>query len=81
MEARNLKSGAIKPIPVVRVALVFLGLITLSSCKTMPAPTPDPQAQLIAKGREIFFNETFEGNGRTCGSCHRAEDNFTIDPA
>ncbi len=81
MEARNLKSGAIKPIPVVRVALIFLGLITLSSCKTMPAPTPDPQAQLIAKGREIFFNETFEGNGRTCGSCHPAENNFSIDPA
>jgi len=46
-----------------------------------PPPTPDPDAKLIEKGRQIFFNETFEGNGRTCGSCHPAENNFTIDPA
>jgi hypothetical protein len=36
---------------------------------------------LVAKGREIFFNETFEGNGRTCSTCHRLNDNFTITPA
>ncbi|GBF25131.1 hypothetical protein MnTg02_00161 [bacterium MnTg02] len=36
--------------------------------------------RLVAKGREIFFNETFGGNGRTCGTCHREEDNFTITP-
>src|SRR5262249_52325798 len=24
--------------------------------------------------------ETFQGNGRTCGTCHPAENNFTIDP-
>ena len=45
------------------------------------APTPDPDAELIEKGRQIFFNETFEGNGRTCGTCHPAENNFVIDPA
>jgi hypothetical protein len=28
----------------------------------------------------LFFTETFNGNGRTCGSCHREENNFTIDP-
>lgn len=28
-----------------------------------------------------FFNETFAGNGRTCGTCHPAENNLTIDPA
>ncbi len=51
-------------------------------------PTPayaqasgDPNLQaLIAQGEELFFNETFGGNGRTCGTCHRAENNFTIDP-
>lgn len=36
---------------------------------------------LIAQGEDLFFNETFNGNGRTCGTCHRAENNFTIDPA
>src|SRR5712691_11572588 len=35
---------------------------------------------LIAKGRDIFFNETFNGNGRTCGSCHPEQNNFTLDP-
>ncbi|MEE8539889.1 MAG: hypothetical protein V3S54_08730, partial [Woeseiaceae bacterium] len=38
-------------------------------------------AALVAQGQDIFFNETFAGNGRTCGTCHRAENNFTIDPA
>src|SRR5689334_9931693 len=31
-------------------------------------------------GADIFFKETFNGNGRTCGTCHRVERNFTIDP-
>jgi mono/diheme cytochrome c family protein len=41
--------------------------------------TPAPEAERIAKGRDLFFNETFNGNGRTCGTCHREERNFTID--
>ena len=39
-----------------------------------------PGANLINQGRELFFNETFDGNGRTCGTCHPEENNFTIDP-
>ncbi len=35
---------------------------------------------LIAQGADLFFNQTFSGNGRTCGTCHPAENNFTIDP-
>ena len=34
---------------------------------------------LVEEGRRIFFEETFDGNGRTCGTCHPAEHNFTID--
>src|SRR5438128_2120713 len=64
----------------VSTALVVLcAVVGLSGCKT--APPPDRQSQLIAKGRDLFFNETFAGNGRTCGTCHPAENNFTIDPA
>ena len=44
------------------------------------AHAQDADDELIALGRDIFFNETFEGNGRTCGTCHRAEENFTITP-
>jgi hypothetical protein len=36
---------------------------------------------LVVRGADLFFNETFEGNGRTCGSCHRADNNLTIDAA
>ena len=31
-------------------------------------------------GADIFFKDNFNGNGRTCGTCHRIERNFTIDP-
>ena len=34
---------------------------------------------LIADGRNLFFNATFGGNGRTCGTCHRATNELTID--
>lgn len=34
----------------------------------------------IAKGRDLFTNETFAGNGRTCSTCHRLDNNHTIDP-
>src|SRR6476660_9880229 len=53
--------------------------LSITACVSTLAPTP--QDPLIAKGRDIFFNEKFGGNGRTCGTCHRAENNFTIDPA
>lgn len=41
----------------------------------------DTEDRLVIKGRGIFFNETFRGNGRTCGTCHRTEDNFGLSPA
>jgi mono/diheme cytochrome c family protein len=60
---------------------VAIGLITLSACQpSSPPPSGTPDA-LVARGKEIFFNETFNGNGRTCGTCHPAENNFTLDPA
>jgi cytochrome c peroxidase len=36
--------------------------------------------ELVAEGEELFFEETFDGNGRTCGTCHPMENNLTIDP-
>ena len=60
--------------------LISILLLVLSAC-TPPPPVPKPEEALIAKGKEIFFNETFNGNGRTCGTCHPESDNFTIDPA
>ncbi len=60
---------------------VVLGVFALSACEASPPRVPDPQRELIAKGERIFFNETFNGNGRTCGTCHRAEANFAINPS
>lgn len=37
--------------------------------------------ELIAQGAELYFNEPFSGNGRTCGTCHPAENNFILDPS
>ncbi len=38
-------------------------------------------AKLIDKGFKIFTNETFNGNGRTCSTCHIPKDDYTISPA
>jgi len=45
------------------------------------AAAVDGEGDLVARGRHLFFNETFAGNGRTCGTCHPAENNFTLDAA
>lgn len=60
------------------MAFIF-ALMMFAACKSKPQP--DPKTDLIAKGEAIFFKETFRGNGRTCGTCHREENNFTIDAA
>ena len=39
------------------------------------------QGNLIEEGRRLFLEETFDGNGRTCGTCHPPTNNFTLDPA
>lgn len=63
-------------------------IILLSACEPTPptseAPPPPPKHvgdPLVIKGRELFFKETFNGNGRTCGTCHREDHNLTIDAA
>ncbi len=48
---------------------------------TGTANLEDQLQNQIALGRDLFFDETFGGNGRTCGTCHPAENNLTIDPA
>ena len=51
--------------------------VAVAGCQT----TPDPRPVLVQEGERLFFEETFDGNGRTCGTCHRAEDNFGLTPA
>lgn len=71
-------------LPYVMAALaVTVGLMGISGREDEVADSwaEDSLAQLIARGERLFFTETFGGNGRTCGTCHPAENNFTIDPA
>jgi hypothetical protein len=55
-----------------------------------PASDPLPSQHLVNRGLVsqavldggfVFFRETFEGNGRSCGTCHPAQNNQTIDQA
>jgi cytochrome c peroxidase len=63
-----------------RIGAGLANLTPGSSLADPEEPTGD-RKKLIELGRKLFMEETFEGNGRTCASCHRAEHNFTIDPA
>ena len=64
-----------------RHVVLLIGLLALAGCSTL-SMGPDPRSTvLIARGEDIFFRETFGGNGRTCSTCHRAERNFMIDAA
>ncbi|MBI1185883.1 MAG: hypothetical protein GC206_00835 [Alphaproteobacteria bacterium] len=60
------------------VAVLFCAA-ALAACENTPDEPTEPPT-LIERGRQIFFTETFDGNGRTCGTCHRAEDNFGLSP-
>jgi len=64
--------------PLIRIGVLGVVLL-LQACKITPVPAPEDP--LVLKGEQTFFNELFDGNGRSCGSCHRAEDNFGISPA
>ncbi len=57
------------------------GLLELLSLAIAPRPVfaGHDEGSLINRGRELFFNEQFSGNGRTCGTCHPASNNLTID--
>src|SRR5262245_38264352 len=33
----------------------------------------------ICTGADLFLRETFDGNGRSCATCHRVDNNFAID--
>jgi hypothetical protein len=52
----------------------------LAACASDPRVVTGLATQQICAGADIFFNETFGGNGRTCGTCHPASNNTTIDP-
>jgi cytochrome c peroxidase len=52
----------------------------LAACAQDPRVVTGLASQQVCAGADIFFTETFNGNGRTCGTCHPASNNTTIDP-
>ena len=73
----------------IRSALVLLAIVLAAAPSPAsrhderletPAPTPVPPPPESA-GMRLFFRETFSGNGRTCATCHRPEDDFSLSPA
>ena len=61
---------------VLATLMIASSSLLMSACPT----TPTDPISLVDKGEQIFLNETFAGNGRTCASCHRPTDNFGISP-
>lgn len=51
----------------------------LDACARDPRVIAGLVAQNVCAGADIFFRETFGGNGRTCGSCHPVANNTTLD--
>ena len=67
------------------VLLPLLGLAKMSSSRVETSTAGGSSRtlkvdKLISQGATLFFEGTFGGNGRTCGTCHPANNNFTIDP-
>lgn len=71
----------------IRLFLVVLGSAVALGSASAKAASPQAQvlvshglvSQAVADGADLFFRETFNGNGRTCGTCHRAENNMGLD--
>ncbi|HEX6902462.1 MAG TPA: hypothetical protein VF789_22270 [Thermoanaerobaculia bacterium] len=57
-----------------------MGLASMFGPRVAFATPFDSIDPLVAQGADLFFNEKFNGNGRTCGTCHPAQNSFTIDP-
>lgn len=75
-----------------RATLLILATLSLAGCAEADEDLGEDTASLLtgaervrfARGRHLFFRETFEGNGRACGTCHRSQvpsDNFDVTPA
>jgi hypothetical protein len=53
----------------------------IAACQVDPRVVVGAVSVDTCVGADLFFRETFNGNGRTCATCHPAAHNVTIDPA
>jgi cytochrome c peroxidase len=64
-------------------AIILLGAAAERAMPRGPKESPDPVPKRVSYeyGRDLFFHETFGGNGRVCATCHEPRNEFTISPA
>ncbi|KYF57308.1 hypothetical protein BE08_26850 [Sorangium cellulosum] len=51
----------------------------IARCEADPRVVAGLVSRDVCAGAGVFFEETFEGNGRTCGTCHPAANSTTLD--
>ncbi len=61
------------------VATAQQALDAIGICNMDPRVNMNMVPLAVCAGARVFFDETFGGNGRACGTCHPAANNFTID--
>ena len=66
------------PNPLNSVPPFRLGQLLSTASAEVATGFPAVFDDLVTQGEDLFFNETFAGNGRTCGTCHPATENFTL---
>jgi cytochrome c peroxidase len=54
-------------------------LLLLGGALGVAAPNDNRRAP-FELGEDVFFHETFGGNGRTCATCHDPRNEFTVSP-
>jgi cytochrome c peroxidase len=60
------------------VLTTLVAAIAAGACSSGGSPTPVPTA--AEEGERLFVRSTFDGNGRTCATCHDLEAFGTITP-
>jgi hypothetical protein len=52
----------------------------LAACRRDPRVVVGVVSVETCVGADLFFRDSFGGNGRTCATCHPVDNNLTIDP-
>jgi len=59
--------------------LLGAGVLALAVPAAPSQPKTSPQVS-IENGEDLFFHETYGGNGRVCATCHDPRHEFTLSP-
>ena len=74
-----------KQIPITGLRISCPGILVLIATLILPLtsfaePTTLEEFNSIDRGFKLFTEETFEGNGRSCGTCHIPGRQYNINP-